>query len=159
VFLERWWDRYTGDLKQAHALFKQTFGFAHDDEQQVDAELARLFRDHSRYGDTPETAVPIPAKLVLALMLRPGFPRGFGHGQVPRDKQARIRAAVLEAHDLLPQYLRRYDYERAKDEAAKEVVRRHREHCPDYDVTVEDIVRKDTWQGRSKRSRARPATT
>jgi hypothetical protein len=65
----------------------------------------------------------------------------------------------LEAHELLPQYLRRYDYERAKEEAAKEVVRRHREHCPDYDVTVEDILRQENWIIRRRRSRTRAAST
>jgi hypothetical protein len=150
VILSHWSDKYTGQLDQAHALFEQRFGFACTDRKQVDAAIARLFRR----GKSPDMPVQIPAKLVLAIMLRKGFRRGFGRGQLPRDKQARIVDAVLETQQLLPQYLRRYAYERAKEEAAKETVRRRRERCPGDDVTVDDILRRETWTSR-RRSRAK----
>src|SRR5262245_47915153 len=46
--LSRWWDPFTGDLAPARVLFRQTYGFAHDDKQCVDEVIVSLFR---RYGD------------------------------------------------------------------------------------------------------------
>jgi hypothetical protein len=148
IMLPRWFDPFTGDLKAARARFKQDFGFAHDDKQQVDAEIVRLFRNHSRKRDD---TVPIPAGIVLAVMLRAGFARGRGRQQMRRDERARIVDAVPATQARMPYYLQRthrrhYSYERAKLEAAADVERQ-------LGVPAAVILRKENWISR-RRSRA-----
>jgi hypothetical protein len=157
VILRRWSDAYTGDLKAARALFERTFGFAHDDKQHVDETIADLFKAElfkSARGNTPDATVPIPAKLVLALMLRKGFGRNRGRGYLRQERanRARIIDAVLATQDLLPRFLeqtnrQRYTYEAAKKKAAEQVAR-------ECGIPAATILRKENWISR-RRSRAK----
>jgi hypothetical protein len=142
--LWRWWHEYTGNVGQARARFRQAFGFDHDDEQRVDEVIAELFRRHAKEPDSP---VPIPAPVVLALLLREGFERGV----LKEDwaKKGLIMHRVWQAHELAEELLRQHrtwTRPRAKDEAAKKIAERH------GDVTKEQIL--DNWYGRRWRSRS-----
>jgi hypothetical protein len=182
--VRHWSDPFTGDLAPARKRFQQTYGFAHDDKQRVDEVINSLFR---RYGDEHDDqievddvtaalladgdaatttsiplkreTVPIPVVLVQALLLRGGFGRGRGRGHLrnERAKKPAIIAAVHEAQKLEQKYriTHRHRYtttQQRREAAAKEIAQKR------GDVTAEQILAKDNWQGRRRRSRAQKNT-
>jgi hypothetical protein len=142
--LPRWWHGCTGNLAQARARFEQAFGFAHDD-QQVDEVIADLFRRHCK---EPDSKVPIPAHLVLALTLRAGFERGVLKEDLVRKSliMQRVYEARELAEKLLPKH-RTWTRQLANDKAAEKIAERY------GDVTKEQLLAH--WYGRRWRSRAR----
>ena len=72
-------------LKEARALYAETYGRAVDDPAS-EAELDQILQKHnfSRSGDV----VPVPAELLLAFVLRP---RGRGQGRKRPPKEALVK--------------------------------------------------------------------
>jgi hypothetical protein len=155
-----WYAPFTGNLTKARRLFRQTYGFAHDDERHVDEVIFSLFDDYGPNHFDPNNkssllrheTVPVPVVLLLALMLRQGFRRGElwkDLGVRSRLTYARLETSKEEQRLLIPTHRRRYTRAEAREKAAETIAQQF------GDVTAEQILAKDNWQGRRRRSRAK----
>jgi len=176
--LRKWYDKYTGDLAPAQALFQRTYGFAPTDKVRVDKQIIKLFE---HYNDEPtqnvddvtqallnvkadkqllrDEWVPVPKILLFALKLQPGFERGRGRGHLrsERDKRGRVTAAVLELREQVKEYKKTNPrrFAAAVTNRQEDITRMAKKVAAKHGVTAEQILAKDTWQVRRRRSRAK----
>jgi hypothetical protein len=85
------------DRKEARKLYREEYGIGVDDDS-VDQELEQAVRGHDWEGGG---VIPFPAKIALALALRPRGPKGRSGNRPPLERWVqRIRAlAVREVNE------------------------------------------------------------